>query len=248
MLKWFAEIAAFKQSFHSPLDSNMLPFICLMAGPAVCCEAMTDGYLRRTTLETTFSEKFSWMLFLRTYQHLSIRHKPLLSMALYQIAECGYSAGGCHMFKRKKTSGCGQIMWQIGHLNTGADTHFAVSKHDWLFTVDWNTHYILNKSYVIDIIKYTSSVAIIHLSWMFAGKVSTFNARLQKLMTSSQYAVSNHHCNITCAMWILLVRCGFPFRCCCRPAFLCAPETQTPTQQTFILISVFIPIIFFCQV
>ena len=99
--KSFAEMAAFKQSFHSPLGSNMPPFICLMTAAAAFCEAMTDGYLRRISLETTFSEKFSWMLFLRTYQHLSIRHKPLLRVALYQIAECGCSAGGCHMFKEK---------------------------------------------------------------------------------------------------------------------------------------------------
>lgn len=95
-------MAAFKQSFHSPLGSNMPPFICLMTGAAAFCEVMTDGYLLRISLETTFSEKFSWMLFLRTYQHLSIRHKPLLCVALYQIAERRCSAGGCHMLKKKK--------------------------------------------------------------------------------------------------------------------------------------------------
>lgn len=58
-------MAAFKQSLHSPLGSNMQPFICLMTGLQFFCEAMTDGYLQHISLETTFSEKFSWMLFLK---------------------------------------------------------------------------------------------------------------------------------------------------------------------------------------
>jgi len=65
----------------------MPPFICLRAGAADFCEAMTDGYLRRVSLETTLREKFSRMLFVKTYLYLCIRDNPILHVALYPIAE-----------------------------------------------------------------------------------------------------------------------------------------------------------------
>lgn len=65
---------------------------------------MTVRHLRRASLEATFWREVqlkaflsfpSFLFFIRTYQHLPIRHKAPLRVALYRIAEFGCSAGGC---------------------------------------------------------------------------------------------------------------------------------------------------------